>query len=158
MSIQQFEKNMGIISALDDEPNDVGGLTSAELKAKFDEGGMSIKEYINTVLLPALEALGVETTVQLPPGAGFKYMRLSSSNELQVSADGENWTPIGGASTGGSVLYSSSQTLDDTQKMTARSNIGAVSSSEVAEAINTALGDYPAALAALDSVIGGASE
>ena len=43
MSVQQFEKNMGIISALDDEPNDVGGLTSAELKAKFDEGGMSIK-------------------------------------------------------------------------------------------------------------------
>ena len=95
MSIQQFEKNMGIISALDDEPNDVGGLTSAELKAKFDEGGMSIKEYINTVLLPALEALGVETTVQLPTEAGMKYIRLNADKVLETSEDGKVWQATG---------------------------------------------------------------
>ena len=95
MSIQQFEKNMGIISALDDEPNDVGGLTSAELKAKFDEGGMSIKEYINTVLLPALEALGVETTVQLPTDAGMKYIRLNADKVLETSEDGTTWQATG---------------------------------------------------------------
>ena len=38
------------------------------------------------------------------------------------------------------------------------SDIGAVSADEMTEAINTALGDYPAALAAMDVVIGGASE
>ena len=95
MSIQQFDKNMAIIAALDDEPNDVGGMTSAELKAKFDEGGMSIKEYINTVLLPALEALGVESTVQLPTSAGFKYIRLNADKVLETSEDGEVWQATG---------------------------------------------------------------
>ena len=84
MSIQKFDKNMNIVAALDDEPNDVGGLTSAELKAKFDEGGNSIQTYINNVLLPALESLGVETTVQLPANsAGFKYMRLNADKVLE---------------------------------------------------------------------------
>ena len=158
MPITKFTKNMSIISALDDEPNEVGGLTAAELKAKFDEGGVALKEYINTVLIPALENLGIETTVQLPTEAGFKYMRLNSSGTLEVSQDGQSWETVGGSLPAGSVLYNSSQTLSDTQKSTARSNIGAVSSSDVTEAINTALGDYPAALAAMDAVIGGAGE
>lgn len=51
-----FSKEMGIISALDDEPNDVGGLTAAELKAKFDEAGVSIQKYINETLIPAVLA------------------------------------------------------------------------------------------------------
>lgn len=96
MSIQKFEKNMNIVAALDDEPNDVGGLTSAELKAKFDEGGNSIQTYINNVLLPALESLGVETTVQLPANsAGFKYMRLNADKVLEVSTDGATWQATG---------------------------------------------------------------
>ena len=45
MALARFEKDMAIISALDDEPNDVGGLTAAELKAKFDEGGQAIKQF-----------------------------------------------------------------------------------------------------------------
>lgn len=47
MALSKFEKDMAIISALDDEPNDVGGLTAAQLKAKFDEGGQAIKEFLN---------------------------------------------------------------------------------------------------------------
>ena len=43
MAFEKFNKDMKIISALDDEPNDVGGLTAAALKAKFDEGGEAIK-------------------------------------------------------------------------------------------------------------------
>lgn len=50
MALSKFEKDMAIISALDDEPNDVGGLTAAELKAKFDEAGQSIKQYLNEIL------------------------------------------------------------------------------------------------------------
>lgn len=53
-SLLPFSKEMGIISALDDEPNDVGGLTAAELKAKFDEAGLSIQKYINETLIPAV--------------------------------------------------------------------------------------------------------
>lgn len=46
---------MAIIQKLDDEPNDVGGLSAAQLKAKFDEGGEQIKEYINNTLLLGLD-------------------------------------------------------------------------------------------------------
>lgn len=56
MALAKFEKDMAIISALDDEPNDVGGLTAAELKAKFDEGGQAIKQYLNEMLTPQIDA------------------------------------------------------------------------------------------------------
>lgn len=56
MAFEKFNKDMKIISALDDEPNDVGGLTAAELKAKFDEGGEAIKRYLNDTLIPAVVA------------------------------------------------------------------------------------------------------
>lgn len=52
MAIEKFNKNMAIIAALDDEPNDVGGMTSAELKNKFDEGGKAIQTYMNETLIP----------------------------------------------------------------------------------------------------------
>ena len=58
MAFEKFNKDMKIISALDDEPNDVGGLTAAALKAKFDEGGEAIKRYINGTLIPAVVADG----------------------------------------------------------------------------------------------------
>lgn len=58
MAFEKFNKDMKIISALDDEPNDVGGLTAAELKAKFDEGGEAIKRYLNDTLIPAVVADG----------------------------------------------------------------------------------------------------
>ena len=57
--ITNFLKDMDIIAALDDQPNDVGGLTAAELKAKFDEGGKAIQEYINGTLIP--EVLGLDS-------------------------------------------------------------------------------------------------
>lgn len=56
LEIQLLDGDLNIIQKLDDEPNDVGGLTSAELKAKFDEGGNIIKKYINETLIPAVLA------------------------------------------------------------------------------------------------------
>lgn len=56
MALTKLDKNLNIVSALDSEPNDVGGLTSEELKAKFDEGGKAIQEYINETLIPETEA------------------------------------------------------------------------------------------------------
>lgn len=56
MAFTEFAKDMAIIAKLDDEPNDVGGLTAAELKTKFDEAGESLKKYINESLLPELAA------------------------------------------------------------------------------------------------------
>ena len=47
MAFSKITKDMNIIAALDDEPNDVGGLSAAQLKAKFDEGGLALKTFIN---------------------------------------------------------------------------------------------------------------
>lgn len=55
MALTKFTKDMAIISALDAEPNDVGGLSAAELQAKFDEGGQALKTYINDTLIPEAE-------------------------------------------------------------------------------------------------------
>lgn len=62
MALTEFTKDMNIISKLDDEPNDVGGLSSAELKAKFDEGGLALKAWLNETLLPALIAANLAFT------------------------------------------------------------------------------------------------
>lgn len=54
MPIPTFDDDLGIIQKLDDEPNDVGGLTAAQLKAKFDEGPIAIQDYINDILIPSI--------------------------------------------------------------------------------------------------------
>lgn len=92
MALDRFDKNMSIVSMLDDEPNDVGGLTAEELKAKFDEGGAALKTYLNEVLLPQLEKLGVESITR--GGNGVSYIRLSADNVLEVSADGKEYEAI----------------------------------------------------------------
>lgn len=51
MAFTQFAKDMDIISKLSDTPNVDDGLTAAQLKAKFDEGGNAVKDYINNTLL-----------------------------------------------------------------------------------------------------------
>ena len=56
IEITLLDGDLNIIQKLDDEPNDVGGLTSAELKAKFDEGPNKIKTFLNESLIPELLA------------------------------------------------------------------------------------------------------
>lgn len=71
MALTLFTKDMNVIAALADEPNDVGGLGADELKAKFDEGGLAIKNYINNVLIPETEA-SIEAAAQgVPSGGGI---------------------------------------------------------------------------------------
>lgn len=56
MAVTELTTDLDIIAALDDEPNDVSGLTPALAKAKFDEGPNAIKDYINDTLIPELDA------------------------------------------------------------------------------------------------------
>lgn len=65
MAFTKFTKDMAIIAKLDDEPNDVGGLTAAELKDKFDEGGKAIKDYLNETLAPELDTFDETNTANL---------------------------------------------------------------------------------------------
>lgn len=69
MALERFEKDMDIILALDDEPNDVGGLSADDLKAKFDEGGKAIKEYLNSVLVPHVE--NISGSYEAAKAAGY---------------------------------------------------------------------------------------
>ena len=62
MSIPTLDTDLSIIQKLDDYPNDIGGLSAAQLKAKFDEGVLALQTYINTVLIPALIASNVPFT------------------------------------------------------------------------------------------------
>lgn len=101
MSLTRFTKDMSIIQQLDDEPNDVGGLSAAELKAKFDEGGEALKTWLNETLLPALESLGVGAILQTA-SENMKYLRVVDG-ALQYSADGAKWAGISGGSGGAAV-------------------------------------------------------
>ena len=68
MSIPTLDTDLSIIQKLDDYPNDVGGLSAADLKAKFDEAGLALQQYINEVLIPALIAgnLPFKTSTAIP--------------------------------------------------------------------------------------------
>lgn len=67
MALPTLNTDLNVVSKLDDQPNDVGGLTAAQLKAKFDEASGLIKTYINGTLLPYLEGdyaagdIGIQT-------------------------------------------------------------------------------------------------
>jgi len=52
MALSTLDSELGIIAALPDEPNDDGGLTAAQLKAKFDEAAKTIQTYLNDTHLP----------------------------------------------------------------------------------------------------------
>lgn len=56
MAITELSTDLNIIAALDDEPNDVSGLTPAQAKAKFDEGANDIKTFLNDTHIPELDA------------------------------------------------------------------------------------------------------
>ena len=55
MALTKLTKDMDIIQKLGDEPNDVDGMTSAELKAKFDEGNNAMKQWVNDTFIPEVE-------------------------------------------------------------------------------------------------------
>ena len=62
ITVPSCDVDVTVIQQLDDEPNDVGGLTAAELKAKFDETNAAVKRYINDELIPAV--VGADATEQ----------------------------------------------------------------------------------------------
>lgn len=56
VNLTNLTASVNNIQALDDNPNE-SGLTSNELKAKFDKAGSDIKDYINNTLIDELETL-----------------------------------------------------------------------------------------------------
>ena len=59
MSIPNFYGDVKVISKLSDLPNANDGLSAEELKARFDEAAVMLKQYINETLVPAIQAANV---------------------------------------------------------------------------------------------------
>ena len=121
MSLTQFTKDMEIISKLEDEPNDKGDqpLSAGELKAKFDEGGLALKAYINDTLLGDI----ADTIDQAVTGSGFMPAGgaagdfLTKRTGTDYEYQWESIKPVDAAS--------GDQGLSAGEKFNARSNIGA---------------------------------
>lgn len=56
MKLTTLDEDLRIHQKLEDEPNDVGGLSAQELKKKFDQAGVTIQKYLNETHLPEAAA------------------------------------------------------------------------------------------------------
>lgn len=56
MALTPLSASVNIHQTLPDEPNDVGGMTAAQLKAAWDTPANTLKEYLNGTLIPELDA------------------------------------------------------------------------------------------------------
>lgn len=88
--IPELDDDLNIIQKLDDEPNDVGGLTAAQLKAKFDEGPNAIKRYINDELLPAISDTVAEADARAEAEQGRVAAEAARVTAEQGRAGAEN--------------------------------------------------------------------
>lgn len=109
MALTRLEDDLNIISKLDNQPNDVGGLSPEDLKAKFDEAVNIIKDYLNAVLIPGIEdAIGAGTIEQI---AGDKLIDESIS-AAKLASDSVVTRTIGDSAVSTDKLASSSVTTD----------------------------------------------
>lgn len=86
--LTKLTKDLNIVQKLDDEPNDVGGLTAAQLKAKFDEGANAIKDYINNILIPDILKAGFEPASQIVTLTANGWQGNDGLQEQSVSVPG----------------------------------------------------------------------
>ena len=112
MAIKRLEENVEIVQTLSTYPNQEDGLSDAELKAKFDEGAKIIKDYLNDVVVNAVQELendAPDTSLRVPGKAadaftvGEEIRKIDSSN----------------------IVKTTEQIFTEEQKAQARENIGA---------------------------------
>lgn len=63
--ISGLSEDLNIIQQLDTLPNAEGGLTAEALKRKFDESGLIIQEFINEVIIPAINYIDRATEEEI---------------------------------------------------------------------------------------------
>lgn len=86
MSFERFETSTENISALSDRPNDIEGMSAAELKAAFDKAGLDIKTFLNETLLPALEASSAAGNIGIAPITGLSAQDVQAALEALLDA------------------------------------------------------------------------
>lgn len=77
-SIQTFDEDMNIIQALDDKPT----LSSDVVKAKFDEAGNKIKNYMNGTIVPAIRNIDFDIVNNLVSGGTNKPLSAEMGKQL----------------------------------------------------------------------------
>lgn len=94
MSLQKITEQQMNEKGVCAAPDILNG-TPAQNKAIFDRLIRQVIVVAYNSLVDELESMGVETTVQLPTGAGFKYIRLNADKVLETSNDGVTWRATG---------------------------------------------------------------
>ena len=84
--IPRVTDELGTVSTLDDRPNDTGGLTAAELKAKFDADAGALKYYVNDVLIPFLEGTSAAESLGIATISGFSADNIQTALEEIIGA------------------------------------------------------------------------
>ena len=84
--IPRVTSELGTVSTLDDRPNDTGGLTAAELKAKFDADAGTLKTYVNDVLIPFLEGTSAAESLGIATISGFSANNIQTALEEIIGA------------------------------------------------------------------------
>ena len=86
MSLTKLTEDVNNIQALSDKPNEIDGLTSSELKERFDKAGSTIKSYINNTLTSEVDTL----FANLPDMSNYVQTtdsRLTNSRQCNNSFD-----------------------------------------------------------------------
>lgn len=123
--IPGLDDDLNIIQKLDDEPNDVGGLTAAELKAKFDAAGNTIKRYINGELLPAIS----DTVAEADARAAAEAQR-QANETARVSAEQGRVTAESGRVSAENVRVSNETARQNAEQGRAAAEQGRVSAEQ----------------------------
>lgn len=87
MALPKFTKDVNNIQALSDRPNEQDGLSSAELKAKFDQAVADIKDYINNTLTAALDTNLTEIDGEIDEITGETVATLFDTYMASVRAE-----------------------------------------------------------------------
>lgn len=97
MALTKFLTEVNNIQALSDKPNEIDGLTSAELKAKFDKAGSDIKTYINETLTEQLDSSLSTISGEIPDVSNcVRTNDYRLTNSRQCNNNFDNWSTARG--------------------------------------------------------------
>lgn len=89
MALTKLTANVNNIQALSDKPNEIDGLSSSELKERFDLAGSTIKTYLNETLTTEVDTL----FSNLPDSTNFVETTDSRlSNSRQCNNNFDSWS------------------------------------------------------------------
>lgn len=86
-NLPKFTTDVNNIQALSDRPNEQDGLSSAELKAKFDKAVSDIKDYINNTLTTTLDSSLTEIDGEIDEITGETVETLFDTYMASVRAE-----------------------------------------------------------------------